>query len=386
MNKQVLRIFGFLFSGILFAACGKQAAIKHQQEISFSSLKPVNDSFCELEYAKLFTVRKYADSKENIYSIITVKGEGNYILVPEAGTIPSQLSSDITILKKPLSKTYLVSSSVMDLLSKIDAVENLKFSGVQKKDWFIKAAAEAMENGKLQFAGKYSKPDYDLLVSGDCNLAIENTMIYHKPEVREKLEELGIPVLVEHSNYEEEPFGRLEWIKLYGLLFDKEKEAEQYFRNQLVQLEDILKQKNTGKTVLFFYINSNGAVNVRKAGDYVSKMIELAGGNYALAALFGEEENAFSSMNIQFEEFYASGLNADIMIYNGTIDGNVKSKKDLLAKNQLLGDFAAWKNGNVYCTEKNFFQETTGIAEFIKDLNVIFNDRNSEFTYIKKLE
>ena len=47
-------------------------------------------------------------------------------------------------------------------------------------------------------------------------------MIYHKPEVQEKLEQFGIPVLVEHSSYESHPLGRTEWLKLYGVLLGKE--------------------------------------------------------------------------------------------------------------------------------------------------------------------
>ena len=47
-------------------------------------------------------------------------------------------------------------------------------------------------------------------------------MIYHTPEVKERLEEFGIPVLVERSSYESHPLGRVEWIKLYGVLLGKE--------------------------------------------------------------------------------------------------------------------------------------------------------------------
>ena len=77
----------------------------------------------------------------------------------------------------------------------------------------------------MLYAGKYRMPDYELILSKGCDLAIENTMIFHDPEVKEKLEELGIPVIVETSSYESDPLGRLEWIKLYGALFGKEKEA-----------------------------------------------------------------------------------------------------------------------------------------------------------------
>ena len=63
-----------------------------------------------------------------------------------------------------------------------------------------------------------------------CDLAIESTMIYHNPEVKEKLEQLGIPVLVERSSYESHPLGRTEWMKLYAVLLGKEEAAETAFR------------------------------------------------------------------------------------------------------------------------------------------------------------
>lgn len=49
-----------------------------------------------------------------------------------------------------------------------------------------------MEEGKIAYAGKYSAPDYETIVSSSCELAVESTMIYHTPEVKEQLERLGI--------------------------------------------------------------------------------------------------------------------------------------------------------------------------------------------------
>ena len=73
-----------------------------------------------------------------------------------------------------------------------------------------------MEDGRMLYAGKYNAPDYERILSGSCDLAVESTMIYHSPEVKEQLERLGIPVLVERSSYERHPLGRMEWLKLYG--------------------------------------------------------------------------------------------------------------------------------------------------------------------------
>ena len=85
------------------------------------------------------------------------------------------------------------------------------------------------------------------------------------------------------------------------------------------KLKSVEDSENTGKTVAFFYINSMGAANVRKSNDYVSKMIELAGGEYIFHDP-AEDDNALSTMNMQMEEFYAKAKDADYIIYNSTID------------------------------------------------------------------
>lgn len=71
-----------------------------------------------------------------------------------------------------------------------------------------------------------------------------------------------------------------------------------------------------------FYITANGAVNVRKPNDYIAQMIGLAGGTYVLNDRLSAEENALSTMNMQMEDFYAAAKDADILIYNSTIEGS----------------------------------------------------------------
>ena len=318
----------------------------------------------ELTHATQFFVEKYQE-----YYLITIVANDRFLLIPEGGTVPTGVPKDVIVLQKPLQKAYLASSSVFDLIREIGALDRLRLSGTKKEDLCITEVISALENGSLLYAGKYSKPDYELIVKEGCDLAIENTMIYHNPEAKEKLEALGIPVLVETSSYESHPFGRMEWIKLYGLLFDKEEEAEQFFSRQVSNLESVLQQEKTGLKVAIFYMNSNGVINVRKPGDYVAKMISLAGGEYVLAGLKTDEENALSTMNMQMEDFYLAAKDADLIIYNSTIVGELKSISDLTNLSPLFADFKAVKNDRVYCTAKNFFQETTAIGDFVEDLN-----------------
>ena len=340
------------------------------------------DHSMELEYATQFAVDYYQDD----YAMITIAQEGSYLVVPEGKEAPEGLDKEIKVLQQPLDHIYLVATSSMDLFRAIDGIGNITLSGTDANGWYIEEAKEAMENGNIQYAGKYSAPDYELILANGCDLAIESTMIYHSPDVREKLEEFGIPVLVEHSSYESDPLGRMEWLKLYAVLLDKEEEADAYFQSQTDMLTDILGTENTEKTVAFFSINSNGYVTVRKTGDYISKMIELAGGRYIFQNL--GDDNALSTMNMQMEDFYAGACDADYIIYNSAIESELHSLDELLEKSSLLADFKAVKEGNVWCTEKSLFQETTGIATMISDMHTMLTSDDpdlSQLTYMYRL-
>ena len=349
-----------------------------ETQIRWDDLKP-NDSM-ELTYAQQFTVDYY----EGGYALINIKESGHYLIVPEGMDTPTGLPENITILKQPLDHIYLVATSAMDLFRALDGLDNIRLSGTDAEGWYIEEAKQAMEDGKIVYAGKYSAPDYELILSEGCDLAIESTMIYHTPEVKEQLESFGIPVLVERSSYESHPLARLEWLKLYGVLLDKEDAANQYFEEQVDSIQDILKEENTGKTVAFFYINSNGIVNVRKSSDYVPKMIEMAGGKYILEN--AGDENELSTMNMEMEAFYSQAREADYLIYNSTIDAEITTIRELLGKSELLGDFKAVKEGKVYCARKNLYQESTGVGTLIKDFHKMLTEEEPSLSYLKKLQ
>ena len=257
------------------------------------------ESAYPLEYAKEFTVDECTGGTR----LITIQN-ARYLVVPENSTVPNGLSEDITVLQKPLENVYLVSTSAMDPILKLDARSAVTLSGTSAENWYLPEAKEAMENGEISYAGKYGAPDYERIVSANCGLAIENTMIYHTPEVKEQLEKFGIPVLVERSSYESDPLARMEWVKLYGILFDKEAEAETFFNEQVQRIRPLLGQDTTGKTAAFFSVTSNNLVTVRKSNDYVAKMIGMAGGEYVFSNL-SDNGNNLATINLSLEEFYA---------------------------------------------------------------------------------
>ncbi len=331
------------------------------------------ESSMELSYATQFSVDYYQGG----YALITIGDSQRFLVVPEDGETPSGLPDDVVALQQPVEQIYLVSTSVMDYFRQLDGIDRVTLCSLEAEDWYIREAVEAMQAGEMQYAGKYSAPDYELIVSQGCQLAIENTMIYHSPEVKEKLEELGIPVLVEYSSYESDPLGRMEWIKLYAVLLGCQEQAESYFAQVEEQVTQVLSQEGTDKTVAFFYITTTGAVSVRKSGDYVAKCIDMAGGLY-ISFDDEEEENALSTMTVQMESFYALARDADCLIYNSTIDGEISTLSDLLGKSSLLSDFAAVQQGNVWCVEKSLYQEPLSLGDLIVDIHKVLTQEDPE--------
>ncbi len=336
----------------------------------------------ELDFATEFAVDYYADG----YKLITLGDGSRFLIIPENCQAPAGIAKDITLLYQPIENIYLAATASMCLFDALDCLDSIRLSGSQADAWYIENAKTAMEEGRILFAGKYSEPDYEMIVNYDCPLAVESTMIGHASDVKDKLEELGVAVLIDQASNESHPLGRTEWIKLYGALFNKEDLADELFAQQKEYINEA-NTETTGKTVAFFHISSSGYVVARKSGDYVSKMIDLAGGTYVFDNL-GDPENNSSTVTIEMETFFATAKEADIIIYNSTIGGEIASLEDLLQKNQLLAEMKAVKNGNVWCTNQNMYQEITQLGKMIESFHLIFSgeaDNLEEVPYLYRL-
>lgn len=339
------------------------------------------ESSMELRYASEFGVDYYKGG----YKLLTIAEDSRYLVVPEGMEAPPDLKSDIIVLKQPVENIYLVASAVMDMFVSLNALDRVGFSGLKEDSWYIDEAREAMERGEILHAGSYAAPDYEQIVSKGCGLAVENTMIYHTPEVKEQLEKLKVPVLVDYSSYESHPLGRTEWVRLYGALTGKEEEAKAAFEKEVEAFETVEQGEKTGSTVAFFYITANGEINVRRSSDYLPKMIEMAGGSYVFEHLGDEEDTASSNVTMQMEEFYAAVKDADYIIYNSTTTEELFSIEDLLEKSSLLERFSAVQEGHVYCTTKNLYQSSMELGTIISDMHKMLTGED-DMTYLYRLE
>ena len=374
-----LLLLGALALGLLFGCGGEKQAAAAATGPEWSALAAIRQ--VPLKHATQFSLTEY----EQGYTLLDIPTSGRFLIVPQGAGLPRGLDDDVVPLYAPLDRMYLAATSSMDFFRALDSVPAVRLSGTDVNGWYIEEAMAALEDGSMIFAGKYSAPDYELIFAEKCDLAIESTMIYHSPEVKEQLEKLGVPVLVERSSYEEDPLGRMEWVKVYGALLGKLPAAEELFDGEVEAVEPLLDQPKTGKTVAFFYITTTGTVNVRKSSDYVPRMIALAGGDYAFPDL--SSGSALSTVNMTMESFYDGARDADVLIYNSTIDGELFTLSELLQKSAFLKDFKAVQTGNVWCTGKNLFQEPMGLGKLILDMHRVLTDENApkELTYLHKL-
>ena len=356
-----------IISAAAVSGCGSS-------EISAESALRITDSM-ELSFATCFSV----DYCEGGCKLITLAGGSRFLTVPEGKEPPKDLEEDIVPLYQPIDNIYLAASAAMCLFDSLDRLDAIRFSGTKEDGWYVENAKKAMQNGDIIYAGKYSAPDYELLTASGCPLAVESLMIGHASDIKEQLEALGIAVLVDESSNERHPLGRAEWIKLYGALLNEEDKANEVFDRQVEYLNSVADDESSGKTVAFFYIGSGGRIVTRKSGDYVSKMISLAGGEYIFDDLGGDGSKT-STVTLEPEYFYTEAKDADVIIYNAAVADEITTAEELCAKCGLLRDFKAVKNGDVWCTGKSMYQETTDAGEMIKSLHNILADDDGELT------
>ena len=340
------------------------------------------ESELERDYADKYNVYRY----EGGYKYFHIVDGDDFFLVPEGGTVPEGLPENVTVLQAPVKNIYLAATAQMALFLSMDGADSIRMTSLRQNGWTYDEPKKLLDEGKILFAGKYSEPDYEMLLDEECELAIESTMIYHSPEVMEMIEDIDIPVMVDRSSYETNPLGRMEWIKFYGELIGKEEEAEAFYNDQKAKIESLAGMEKTGKTVAFFYITTDGKANVRRGDDYIPTMIEMAGADYVFKDI--ESDTGHSTVPMTIEAFYDIARDADYIIYNASIDSSVKTLDDLIAKDPIMSEMKAVKENNCWSSGGSMYQRTDIAGDMIMDFHTLFTeeDPQDKLVYLSKLE
>ena len=135
----------------------------------------------------------------------------------------------------------------------------------------------------------------------------------------------------------------------------------------------------------FFSITTNNLITVRRTSDYVAQMVGMAGGVYIFDDLEGET-SAQSTIKLPLETFYARAKDADVLIYNSTIEGVMETRDQLIEKCPMLADFKAVQSGDCWCTAQSLFQQSMELADLISDMNLVFTEGSPDPASLRFLQ
>lgn len=376
-NKTILLLLAAVL--LLLSACGSSGT---ESTDGAGSMQWTSQGKMDLRYAEEFSVEYFEEGT----ALVTISDGRIYLILDEGAECPEGADPEWIVLQKPLKNLDVVSSAAMEFFSKLDALDQVAFAGLTEEKWALPEVASAMAEGTIRYGGKYSAPDYEMLRASRCPLAIENMMITHSPEIVEQLQNLGIAVLIDCSSNETNPLGRMEWIRLYGLLTDKEEQADALFRAQEEIFQSLAGLPETGKTVAFFSVTAQGEAVIRTGSDYIASMIGTAGGDYLFKDYEPSGKAISSTETIAMESFYKTAKNADILIVNSTLTPGLETLEDLLAKSPVFQNMKAVREGNVYVTNDNVYQSVMELGDFTLEMHRLFSGEDGEMRYFRKLD
>ena len=204
-----------------------------------------------------------------------------------------------------------------------------------------------------------------------------------------RIEKLGIPIIECADYMEPSPLGRSEWMRFFGLLFGKRRQADSLFtavRADYLQLCDLVKSVNQRPTVIS-ELKSGSAWYVPGGKSTTGRLYQDAGATY----MWAEDEHS-GSIPLSFETVFDRGQDADFWLfkYNRQQD---KTLTELKSDYASYAGFRAFQTGQVYgCNSGQvpFYTETPFHPErLLEDLIRIFHPGvlpAGECRYFKRLE
>lgn len=245
-------------------------------------------------------------------------------------------------------------SNLIEELGCIDAI-----AGICETEYIANPRLlRAIADGKIQDMGSAMTPDRERIVS--LNPGIIFISPYENASTYGNLEALGIPIVQCADYMETSALGRAEWIRFYGRLFGKGREADSLFLaietnyHALQALTDSIAESNR-PTVLFDTRNGS-AWYVPGGRSTMAQLVRNAGGRY----IFGDNPKS-GSVPLSFETVLSRGEQADAWLIRYNNSRTRMTLPDLGKVYEPYTLFKAYREGNVYgcnSAELIFYEET----------------------------
>jgi len=291
-------------------------------------------------YAKGFSIENY-----NGYSVVTVKNPWpkasktySYILKEKNGIVPDSLKQN-SIISVPIKKIVVTSTTHIPSLEMLGEVNSLV--GFPHCDYISSKKVRAkIDAGKVKELGNNHDLNTEVLLDLQPDVII-GYGIDNKNPTLDNLQKSGLKIMLNGDWNEETPLGKAEWIKFFGALYGKQKQANEIFskiEKDYLNTVKIAKNAKAKPTVLAGDMFEDRWY-LPKGTSWGSILLKEANGNY-----LWKETSGTGSLSLSFETVFEKAAMADVWITSGQFS----SLSEMTNSNPHYAKFKAFKIKNVY--------------------------------------
>lgn len=306
-----------------------------------------------LKYARHLTIVKYDGYTQvnlvdpwnkgkilHTYYLVPKGQKGNEIARHFKAHLSSGFSEATSVVRTPVSRSIIFTTVHASLLSELGAGKDI--SGVcDLKYMNIPWIHRAVKAGKIVDCGDGMNANIEKIIETKPEVMLispfENSGGYGK------LDKVDIPIIETADYMETSALGRAEWMKFYGMLFDKEEKANRLFEQVDRSYQNLKAEALNTKThpSVITELKTGSVWYVPGGRSVISQMIEDAGGKY----VFQSDKNQ-GSLSYSFEKVLDEAGDADFWFYK--YDSHPSTLKEIYADFQGYGEMKAWKTHHVY--------------------------------------
>ena len=353
MKKVILVLFSIIY---MMSSC----------EVSSKSEKigeNTNDTLNLVSFAQNFKICPLETGYKLVIKYSSTESE--YYLFNDTVTIPGHLANK-TIIRTPVKSAVAFSStqwSVFQKLGEIDRIKGILESNYTKNEEILALVAE----GRITDVGMSTNVNTEKLIN------IQPDLILYTPYPGidfSHLGELSGATMLSFPDYlESHPLGRAEWMKVVGLLCEKEKETKEWFDNVVRRYETLSERCSSveAKPTVFSDLPFENQWYVPGGNSYIAKIFADSGGDY----VWKDNESA-GSLHIDAESVLLKAQQADFWRVINSYDTPFTYER-LEKENELYPLFKAFeKRQLLVCDvrecgyfEKSQYEPDVLLADFI---------------------
>ena len=334
MMKTIQTIFLSVAIALL-ASCGNGGSGSGSSAFSETGTKEHNS------YAKMFEITSYSNCK--VISVInpwdTTRILQKYVLVEKDSPLPDKLPQG-TVVRTPVENIIMYSTIHASIWEELDALENV--AGICEPEYLTSQNAKQMlAEGKIQDCGMAASPNVERIID------IEGKFIVASPFENGgygQAEKLGIPIFESADYMENHPLGRVEWMKVFGLLSGKEEVADSLFRSTEDNYNSLkaLAAEVAGKPRIMSERKYGSSWFIVGGASYIAQMYKDAGADY----IFSDNPDT-GSVPFAFETVYDRGADSDLWVFKYAAEKPM-TYADLEAEYNPYARFAPFRNRKIY--------------------------------------